>query len=89
MSVVTTPSTRPMTRSTLSLDKPELDELPDVLFQLAEGPSQRLVAAGHQAHVEPVLSEGLCDALAHGTGAQDQYLLCDVCGHALALVSRL
>ena len=53
------------------LDEVELDELLHVLPDLAESPSQRFLTAGDESHVEPVLSEGLCDAFAHRAGAHD------------------
>ena len=64
------------------VDEVELDELLHVLPDLAESPSQRFLAAGDESHVEPVLSEGLRDAFAHGPRANDQYLLCVCCAHA-------
>ena len=56
-------------------DEVELDELLDVLPDLAERPGDRFVASGHEPHVEPVLREGLRDALAHRARAHDQDLL--------------
>ena len=53
-------------------DQAELDELRDVLPDLAECPHERLVTTRDEPHVEPVLREGLCDALAHGAGTYDQ-----------------
>ena len=56
-------------------DEAELDELLDVLPDLAEGPGDLPVVVVHQPHVEPVLGERLRDALAHRARAHDQDLL--------------
>ena len=55
-------------------DEAELDELQDVLPDLAERPGDLPVVVVDEPHGEPVLREGLRDTLAHRPRAHDEYL---------------
>ena len=53
-------------------DEAELNELPDVLPDLTQSPGDLCTVVVHETHVEPVLGEGLRDALAHRPRTHDQ-----------------